>query len=376
MPWEVAAVSDRRAALVHQVRDLRRPMAAVCREFGVCRKTGYKWLARAQAAPDAALEDRPRRPIRSPARTAPELERAILSTHDRFGWGARKLRAYLLTQGVPAPAARTVHRVLERAGRVRSPEPAPAPPRRFEHENPNDLWQIDFKGPIEVARRPVHPLTVLDDHSRMLLALHAQDAPSPALAWEVLWEVFATTGLPEAILCDNAFGTRHQSPRTLSRFEANLVLLGVRCTHGRPFHPQTQGKVERLHATLERELWPRIDRSRHEWFQADLDRWRRQYNAVRPSEAIGDVPPACRWRPSHRRRPDRLPEPTYPPGSTIRVVSSNGTVRWRSARILAGYGLIGEPVRLQETADSIEIYFSHRLIRSLQLDQLTPDRVL
>lgn len=390
MPWKVSPVEDVRFAFVHQVMELRRPVAAACRDFGISRKTGYKWLGRAREAhasvvvagladavsPRGGLRDRSRRPGSSPARTVVRVQEAILRAHDRFGWGARKLWAYLRDQGLEVPTPRTVHRVLRRAGRVHV-EPPPAPrPQRFEHEAPNALWQLDFKGPIEVGRRPVHPLTILDDHSRFLLELRACDSPGAAAAWPVLWDVFGRVGLPEAILCDNAFGSYFHTPRTLSRFEANLLRLQVRWTHGRPFHPQTQGKVERLHGTLEYELWPRIDRTRLTSFQDGLDQWRPCYNGTRPHEAIGDRPPATRWKPSPRRRPPKLPEASYPPGSDLRIVSTNGTIRFRKSRILAGYGLTGEPVRLQETQTTIDLYFLDRRIRSINLDQLTPDRVL
>src|SRR5262249_45991116 len=157
--------------------------------------------------------------------------------------------------------------------------------------------------------------------------------------------LFGDVGLPEQLLCDNAFSTAKNSGVGLSAFDAWLIRLGIRPTHGRPYHPQTQGKVERFHGTLEAELWPHVRRDAIGHFAADCEAWRPVYNAIRPHEALGDEPPVTRWRPSPRPRPDRVPEMTYPAGSEVRRVGQVGDVRWRCYRILAGRGLAGEPVR-------------------------------
>jgi hypothetical protein len=146
-----------------------------------------------------------------------------------------------------------------------------------------------------------------------------------ATAWAVLWEAFGAYGLPDAVLCDHAFGTRGQNALGLSWFEARLLRLGVRCYHGRPYHPQTQGKVERLNGTLEQELLPRTCRETLAAFQADLDRWRHEiYHALRPHEALGDVPPLRRWQPSGRPRPATLPAVAHPAGAVLRRVLNRG----------------------------------------------------
>src|SRR5262249_48341902 len=147
----------------------------------------------------------------------------------------------------PAPPVRTAAAILSRHGRVTRARPEPPATQRFERPEPNQLWQLDFKGYLWVARRKVFPLTVLDDHSRYLLAARPCADQTMATAWEVLWGVFGEAGLPDALLCDNAFGTHNPGVPTLSWFEARLLRCGVRPIHGRPYHPQTQGKVERFH---------------------------------------------------------------------------------------------------------------------------------
>lgn len=153
----------------------------------------------------------------------------------------------------------------------------------------------------------------------------------------------------------------------LSWFDANLICLGIRPVHGRPYHPQTQGKVERLHGTLEREFLPSARRASLAAYQRDISRWQRLYNNVRPHEGIGDVPPADRWKVSDRRRPSKIPEPQYPAGSSLRKVCDVGSIWWKHRRIMAGRGLAGRPVRIEETESSIDVYFAHVKIRSVAL---------
>jgi transposase InsO family protein len=366
MPWSTHTVSELRTAFVHAVRTAGRPVTPAARDFGISRTTAYKWLARFDQ--QLPLTDSSRRPKHSPTRTPEALETAVLAVRDLFGWGPRKIAAYLKNQDQPTLPARTAAAILQRHGRI-APRPAyQTADQRFERSQPNQLWQVDFKGYVEVARKKVYPLTVLDDHSRFLLALGCGEDVTMARAWDVLWEVFAEYGLPEEILCDNAFGS---SGLGVSWFEARLMRLGIRATHGRAYHPQTQGKVERLHGTLEAEVFPRLDHADRAAFEAGLDRWRREvYNAVRPHESLGDMPPVCRWRPSTRVRPKTLPEVEYPAGSTLRRASSGGVIRWRGAKLLAGNGLVGQCVRVEEAGDSVELWYGPIRIRQIPLDQL------
>lgn len=378
MPWKVSPVSELRLALIQQVRSCQITVAQAARNFGVSRKTAYKWITRYQAAAEPALRDQSRRPNSSPNRTSPEIERAICEVRTQFGWGARKIQAYLAQQNLPVPSPRTVTHVLRRHGCIQT---APAKPmeslQTFERERPHQLWQCDHKGPLEVGRRKVHPFTVIDDHSRYLIACETCADVSMAPAFEVLWRAFGEFGLPEAILCDNAFGTTFEIPKTLSWFDARLIRLGIHPLHGRPYHPQTQGKVERLHGTLERELWPFIRRDSWDHFQADLDHWRtRIYNAIRPHESLGDRPPVSRFSHSLRPRPPRIPPVEYPVGANVRKVSTSGDVRWKRFRILAGRGLVGEFVRIEERDAEIALFYAWKQFRVIPHPQQLTSHML
>lgn len=372
MPWSTNTVSELRTAFVHAVRSTGQPIAAAARDYGISRKTAYKWLARFDD--HQPLDDRSRQPHRSPNRTPEAAEAAILALRDQFGWGPRKIVAYLRNHDQPSLPIRTAAAILHRHGRI---VPRPAPPRadqRFERPEPNQLWQVDFKGFIEVARQKVYPFTVLDDHSRFLLALGCGEDLTMSRAWKVLWNVFGEYGLPEALLGDNAFGSWGLG---VSWFEARLMRLGIRAIHGRPYHPQTQGKVERLHGTLESEVFPRLNRDDRLAFEAGLDHWRREvYNTIRPHEALGDLPPITRWRPSPRCRPTELPVMDYPSGSVLRRVASVGEIRWRGAKVLAGKGLVGEWVRIEETNESLVLWYGPYRIRQIPLAQLASPGLL
>jgi transposase-like protein len=381
MPWSVNAVSEIRLAFVQEVVALRRPVAEACRKYGISRKTGHKWLRRYRDQPDAALADRSRRPRHAPRRTDAAVEAAVLAVRDRFGWGAGKIRDFLRNQAggdAGLPGERTVGAILGRHGRIGRPDRGPpAPPQFFVRSRPHELWQCDFKGPVEVGRRKVHPFTALDDHSRFLLALRPCPDVTMASAWAVLWDTFGEFGLPEAVLCDNAFGTQFAGLPTLSWFEARLVRLGIQPLHGRPYHPQTQGKVERLHGTLEAEVWPHVDRATLAGFDRDVQRWRTEvYNVLRPHEALGGQPPLSRFAPSGRPRPAALPEVSYPAGSVTRKVDRGGDVSWRGYRILVGAGLYGERVRIEDRGGEVAVFYGGKQVRGLTGAQLVRGKLL
>jgi transposase InsO family protein len=380
MPWETASMSQRRAEFLRQIRLLHRPVSRVCADFGISRKTAYKWLKRFDHDPNDPLTDRSRQPHGSPRRCRADLEQAVLQVRDQFSWGPRKIHAYLRSRGLAdLPSMRTLGSILRRHGRVAATAAAAEPPalQRFERAQPNELWQCDFKGWLEVQRQRLHPFTVLDDHSRFLLALRPCTDVTMNTAWNVLWDVFAEYGLPQELLCDNAFAAHHGTIRTLSWFEARLLRLGIRPCHGRPYHPQTQGKLERLHGTLDRELWPTVPRDAVVPFTQALDHWRQDvYNVLRPHEALGDEPPLKRWQPSSRPRPPALPPVHYPAGALLRKVSAGGDVSWRGYRLLAGQGLAGQHVHIEERDQVLHLGYAGYVFRKIPVEVLRQGVIL
>jgi len=377
MPWKVNPVSQIRLAFVLQVRNLHSPVSVAARKFGISRKTAYKWLRRYDLDPQLALGDRSRKPNLSPARTDSRIQQRILELRAQFGWGPRKIRKVLLQrEQLAMPSIRTVANILRRQGATTPTNSNTPDPQRFQRDAPNQLWQCDHKGPLEIDRQKIHPFSVLDDHSRFLLALEPCLDLTMKTAFDVLWNTFGEFGLPDAILCDNAFSTTYSVPKTLSWFEAQLVRVGVQTIHGRPYHPQTQGKAERFHGTLERELWPRVRRDNLEHFRCDLDHWRiHVYNSLRPHEAIADDPPLAHFQPSTKTRPKTLPSVEYSPQSILRRVSKAGDISWRGYRFLAGHALAGELVRVEETDLEICLFYSWKKIRSIPQSTLKRDKI-
>lgn len=361
MPWKEWPVSEQRLVLVHRVVQFKQPVSAVARELGVSRKTAYKWINRHRADPQATLLDRSRRPHRSPRRSAEFVEQSVLSVHDQHRWGARKIHRVLVDGGQPAPSLRTCASILKRHQRVgQKYPPIDGAPARFERSAPNQLWQLDHKGPLEIARRRFMPLAVLDDHSRYCLCFTAAPDVSMPTTWSILWDLFGKMGLPDAILCDNAFS----APVGLSWFDEKLVRLGIRPIHGRPYHPQTQGKIERFNGTAQRELIDFAARTGClEHFNADSDRWRMTYNTLRPHESLGDAAPITRWKMSTRPRPGSLPQIVYPPGAILRKVTQVGDIYYHNTRILVGRSLARQHVLLLEREHDIAIYYSTHLVR-------------
>jgi transposase InsO family protein len=377
MPWEVIQMSEVRRCFVDTILQTRCSVARACRDYGISRKTGYKWLGRYQADPARPLADRSRRPHHSPRRTAAQVEEQLVAAHQDWGWGARKVRKLVQDQGLAVPSVNTVQAVLARRGCVgpRTQPPAP-PPRRFERDEPNDLWQMDFKGPLEIARRPLHTLTVLDDHSRFLLLLELCPDHTHAALWDKLWDCFGEFGLPRQLLCDNEFSTRRQVPRTLTWLEANLLRLGIQPLHGRPYHPQTQGKVENVHGSYERELLPHARRDSVAHFQEDARRYRHDFNTRRPHEGLGLATPLTRWKPSPRRRPATLPPVVYPAGAVLRKVSTVGDIHWHDYRIKASQGLVGQYVQVRDLDEGLAVYYAHYRLRLIDKAALVKGRML
>ena len=349
MSWQESTVSEQRERFVVQASAEGANLSALCRAFGISRPTGYKWLARAAEGKGPGLADRPSRPRASPGRTGPAMEAAVVALRDAHpAWGGRKLRRVLLRQGLAGvPAASTVTAILRRHGRL---APAARPTRdlvRFEATAPNALWQMDFLEAAGPGRPPVPILTVLDDHSRCCLAAVACPDRRRGTVRAALAALFARVGLPRRILADHGVPWGDAGAGGVTALRAWLWRLGVRLAHGRPRHPQTRGKVERLHRTIRAELPGLRLAADAAAAQALLDAWRPVYNHERPHDGVGGGVPADRWAPSPRPFPALLPEPAYAPGEVLRRVWDPGRLSFRGRTVFVGHGLVGQTVAVR-----------------------------
>lgn len=349
----------------------------LCRRFGVSRKTGYKWLSRYHAGGQLALEDRSRRPHRSPRLIGDKVAQTVIALREETTWGARKLRRRLQLSGfTPLPAASTCTEILRRADLLRKDGPK-GPTQRFERPSPNDLWQMDHKGdfPLQCGQR-CHALTVLDDHSRFNLVLDAADNERTATVQAALTTAFIRYGLPEAILCDNGATWRSMGDGSgHTPLTVWLLRLGVRVLHGRPYHPQTQGKEERFHRTLEDELL-----SRHTWRDlphcaAEFARFRQRYNHERPHDSVDENPPATRYRPSVRPLPAQLPPLEYAADTEVRVVRDKGVITFRNQTWSIGKAFASLPIGLRPSPQADgqwEAFFGFFKLGVLDFTSLAP----
>jgi transposase InsO family protein len=363
MPWKETTAVSERLELVELAAADGANLALLCRRFGVSRKTAYKWVERYRAGGAAALADRSRRPAASPARTPAAVEaRAVELRRAHPAWGGRKIAARLRALGVAGvPAPSTVTRILRDAGLLdpaRSASDA-GPWRRFEHPAPNDLWQMDFKGHVPLGRGGrLHPLTVVDDHSRYAVALAACGGESGEAVKQHLIPAFRRYGLPRRVLADNGApwgncGVGQAVAEPWSRFAVWLLRLGVAVAHGRPGHPQTQGKDERFNRTLAAEVLRWRTFADLAEAQPALDAWRRVYNHERPHDALALAVPAARYRPSPRPYPEALPPVEYPGGGgeVVRRVRTDGRIKFGGRMVPIGTAFTGEPVALRPTRE-------------------------
>ena len=324
MPWREVSALDQRREFVRLALQDGVNRRELCRRFGISADVGYKWLARHRAG-DADLEDRSRRPRRSPARCEAAIEALALAVRDAHpAWGARKIARCLSRQGHAPPAISTVHAIVRRHGRVDPPAGKPGQPyQRFEMEAPNRLWQMDFKGhmPLDDGAS-CHPLTVIDDHSRYALCLAACANEQGGTVRTHLETAFRLYGLPEAMFVDNGgpWGFTRAEPWT--RLGVWLLKLGVRLIHSRPYHPQSRGKNERFHRTLKAEVFAFTRFKDLTAVQRAFDQWRALYNLERPHEALDQDVPISRYRPSPRTMPESLPEVEYDADELVRSVST------------------------------------------------------
>jgi transposase InsO family protein len=326
-------------------------LAPLCREFGVSRPTGTKWVRRFKEEGYAGLEERSRRPTSSPLSLAEQLVMAVLEQRDRHpSWGAKKLHDLLVRRyGDATPSMATIARILKRAGvvrerRRRKPLSVVDQAPSVTVDAPNDVWTMDFKGwwrTHDGSR--CEPLTVRDACSRFVLSIAVLGATNGELVRAELERLFKKHGLPRAFQFDN--GSPFISTRARGGFTALsvwLVSLGIRIVRSRPGCPQDNGGHERMHRDVAQEVqrWPSDDLRAQ---QRELDRWRQEFNHVRPHEALGGKTPSDIYKPSDRKL--REPHPfAYPRNLLVRRVAATGHASFHADRVYVGLAFRGQYV--------------------------------
>ncbi|MDD2545037.1 MAG: IS481 family transposase [Burkholderiaceae bacterium] len=350
----------------------------LCRRFGISPKTGYALLARHAQEGSAAYVPRSRRPAGSPTRTSPEVEKAVTDLRTMHpAWGGRKIARRLADLGMDkVPPASTITAILHRHGLI-SPQASLAAQhwQRFEHERPNALWQIDFKGDFATEQARCYPLTLLDDHSRFNLALQACSGVAASGVQPHLSQVFQRYGLPMRINADNGapWGSPRRAEHGLSELSVWLIRLGIRVSHSAPYHPQTNGKIERFHRSLQAEVLAGRSFANLQQAQTAFEHWRDVYNHDRPHDALNLQTPAMRYQPSLISYPQTLPPIEYPDGDTVALVKWNGEVHFKGNKLRVSSALLKLPIAFRadaENHDCYDVFFCHH--RFMRLDLSAP----
>ena len=313
MSWNERTVERMREEFVRRVLAHEKSKAALCREYGISRPTGDKWLRRFQEG--LTLSDQNRAPHTTPGRVSPDLEQQIIRLRQQHpAIGAVKLRKIMENSGcTDLPCAKTFNNIFQRNGLItKEASQAATPIQRFQRDSPNEMWQADFKGYFRMENGfTCHTLNILDDSSRFNLCIEALGNETFEATKPVLSRLFQEYGLPFSFLCDN--GNPWGTAQTLgyTRFEVWLMELGILTIHGRPRHPQTQGKEERFNRSFGRECLKGKTFADLPHAQECFDAYRRFYNEERPHFALDLAVPASRYTPSQTKMPERIEDWEY-----------------------------------------------------------------
>jgi len=358
MPWKVSNQMDEKVKFVGRVLEGEK-ISELCVEFGISRKTGYKIYERYKRCGLEGLSDRSRRPYRQANQLPYQVERSILGLKKEYpGWGAPKLREKLIQRypTITAPAISTVHAVLDRHGLVERRRR-----RRYKAEGtalvaanqPNGLWCADYKGEFRMGNRQYcYPLTITDYHSRYLLACEALESTKELFAFSCFEKVFQEYGLPNAIRTDN--GLPFSSANTLyglSKLSVWWLRLGIAIERIKPGNPQQNGRHERMHLTMKKEVCrPAAYNILQQ--QEKLDSFQEVFNNERPHQAIGMRCPAQLYTPSVRQY-QGLPEVDYPYADKTVIVTTCGRICMGRRKINLSRVFSGQKVGVTQTEDKI-----------------------
>jgi len=368
MLWKASDVMEERIKFIVRAHQEGTNISALCREFGVSRPTGYRWLKRFQEVGSlSGVGELSRQPHHVPGRTSSELEERVILLRIQYNWGAKKLRVLLLREGIDLKVA-TINRIIKRNGLI-DPRDSHRPAlKRFERESPNELWQMDFKGDYKLSQGRCYPLSVIDDHSRYLLGLFALNSQQGTPVYRCLIKAFEKYGVPDAMLMDHGIPWWAPSnPSGLTWLTVSLLKQGIKLLFSGVRHPQTQGKVERFHRTLN-------ERVRHYGRPESMAGWKdlldyvcNEYNHIRPHESLDMGTPAQRHSPSSKAYNPNPPEWEYPSGAIVKRLNPQGCMDYKRRRCFVCEALAGENVQIEEIENKLLVSFRHMYIREIDM---------
>lgn len=359
MIWKVGHVEEQRFRFIEEQRRGDLSLTELCKSDQISRPTAYKWIERFTQQGVAGLADRSTAPRHRARETAPGVIELILALKAEHSfWGARKLLAHLKTQSPQQrwPAASTVGELLKHHGLT---IPRKRTRQRFsttnqsltEADRPNHVWCIDFKGWFKTGDgKRCDPLTLTDNFSRMLFRCQSLDAEKTVFIKPVMVSTFLEYGLPDCIRSDNGAPFASNGESGLTALSVWWIRLGIMPERIQPGCPQQNGRHERMHLTLQQQTAsPPAATIREQ--QKRFDRFREEYNQVRPHEALNQKPPAQIHQPSARAYPSRLPQVEYLATWEKRKVCAAGMFKFKGQTAFASHALEGQYIGLEPIAD-------------------------
>jgi transposase InsO family protein len=369
MPWKDKTVEELRKEFVEAAKKSRN-FSSVCREFGITRKTGYKWMERDSIGEDFA--NRSRRPNVVANKTPEEIELQIIGLRiEHPGWGAKKIKAVLEKKGLVMPCTKTVNNILNRYNCITEEESLKHKAfTRFEKKHCNEMWQTDFKGEFKMQDgNYCFPLDIIDDCSRYVIKIKPS-VTTANLVLPTFREVFYEFGMPNSILSDNGAqfaGFKHG----FTQFEKWLMNHDVLPIHGRIKHPQTQGKIERFHRAMKQELLSHYVPTDIADAERVLNVWRDCYNNERPHEALGMKCPSEIYVPSNRTYNDTVEKYEYGGQYHVIKVNSWGFVRFADFQIYLSETMIGEYIEFRPNLSNDSFIACYRNFAIAEFDALS-----
>jgi len=378
MPWkETDAMNQKTEFVLRAMRGVE-VFGDLCGEYGISRKTGYKWKQRFLEQGLEGLAEQSRRPRSSPSEIGEELVcRIVKAKLAHPNWGPKKIRAVLARAqgGRELPSESSFKRILDKAGLVRhrrrrrAGEQGGRVQNPIRAQRPNHVWTVDFKGWWYTGNKTrFEPLTIRDDFSRYLLCAQALENSRTETVREQFARVFGSYGLPDVIRSDNGSPfAASNSPLGLSRLSVWWLALGIDLDRIQPGRPDQNGGHERMHRDIAIELQRRADPDVATQ-QASLDTWRETFNNDRPHESLGMQVPKDVYQPSIRRYDPAEVELAYPAGHLVRKVSRHGTVKVRRTLISVSTTLHGFDVGLEPIGeDRLSVWFCRLCLGEIDL---------
>lgn len=373
MPWKEKSVEKVREEFVKRVLAKEKSKSELCREYGISRPTGDKWIKR--YLENDELSNRSRVPFKTANKTPKEIENLIVAYRNQYpAIGAVKIHRMLKDERFEnIPCASTINEIFKRNGLItKEASLAATPTKRFQKETPNEMWQADFKGDFLMENKQrCFPLNILDDCSRFNLCCK----PLPNVRYEtvkpVIENIFYEFGMPFSFLCDNGHPWGASQGLSYTSFEVWFMDLGILTLHGRILHPQTQGKEESFNRSMKRELLRQTNIQDFYDAECKFEEYRSFFNNKRPHHALNLDTPSTHYVKSNKEYDPKISEWVYPDDCRVHKVKSTGFFSYKNHSYFLSEAFANKEIAVRESSKDrcLNLYYRQFIIGRLNLDK-------